>query len=459
MQDDRVTSKQRKRNLENYVYDFIENPPGHKTENGQLIVKHPGAKNPWSCYKCQEQLENNKLFVNHCKDKHQIDKFVYCCSCGYGSENSKSTGSHLRYCDGNVPEEHKRRFKCDLCRFSSNDENGLLVHNSVAHKEEYSEGLKEKEKGFKWTDTEFKYLAEVIHQLKKDKVRNVNKAAGDRLGKTEQAIQKIRTKTEYKILERQVKEKLVADERRRQEGGENSREQCKDRDNTEQLEVQESDRQHEEQVIRPLPTVYNEIPLDITTPQTVVRRRLPIVPPTPFDEDSMLSQMIIDQDPTITVSNTPSIQADTRLVQPMPTECRRLPQTPLDRSRITRQIDQAPKVRTETARRLGIGLQFTEGKPDYKKTAYLDAMNYKKTLGDETILDEVIKGYLEGDKTWNEVTKVIASEGFAKRKRKPRERKGPWMKNRRGTGTPVKPGYTSLLRKPTTKIKKQRSTR
>lgn len=238
-------------------------------------------------------------------------------------------------------------------------------------------------------------------------------------------MQKIRTKTEYKILERQVKEKLVADERRRQEGGENSREQCKDRDNTEQLEVQESDRQHEEQVIRPLPTVYNEILLDITTPQTVVRRRLPIVPPTPFDEDSMLSQMIIDQDPTVTVLNTPSIQADTRLAQPTPTECRRLPQTPLERSRITRQINQTPKVRTETARRLGIGLQFTEGKPDYKKTAYLDAMNYKNTLGYETILDEVIKGYLEGDKTWNEVTKVIASEGFAKRKRTPRERKGP----------------------------------
>ena len=77
MQDDRVTSKQKKRNLENYVYDFIENPPGYKNEKGQLIVKHPGAKNPWSRYMCQEQLASNKLFVKHCKDKHQIDKFVY----------------------------------------------------------------------------------------------------------------------------------------------------------------------------------------------------------------------------------------------------------------------------------------------------------------------------------------------------------------------------------------------
>lgn len=58
-------------------------------------------------------------------------------------------------------------------------------------------------------------------------------------------------------------------------------------------------------------------------------------------------------------------------------------------------------------------------------------MSQKNTLGDETILDEVVKGYLEGDKTWNEVTKAIASEGVTKSKKKPRERKGPWMKNRR----------------------------
>ena len=225
MQDGWVTSKQRKRKLENYVYDFIENPSGHKNEKGQLIVKHPGAKNRWSRYKWQEQLASNKLFSKHCKDKHQIDKFVYCCSCGYGSENSKSTGSYLRYYDGNVTEEHEREFKCDLCRLSSNDESGLLVHKSVAHKEEYNEGLKGNQKGFKWTDPEFKYLAEIIHQLKKDKVCNVNKAAGERLGRTEQAIQKVRTKMEYKRIESLVKEKLAEDERRRQEGGERSREQ------------------------------------------------------------------------------------------------------------------------------------------------------------------------------------------------------------------------------------------
>lgn len=42
----RVTSKQRKRNLEDYGYDFVRNPPGHINEKGQLVVKHPGARNP-----------------------------------------------------------------------------------------------------------------------------------------------------------------------------------------------------------------------------------------------------------------------------------------------------------------------------------------------------------------------------------------------------------------------------
>lgn len=42
----RVTSKRRKRNLEDYGYDFVRNPPGHINEKGQLAVKYPGARNP-----------------------------------------------------------------------------------------------------------------------------------------------------------------------------------------------------------------------------------------------------------------------------------------------------------------------------------------------------------------------------------------------------------------------------
>lgn len=128
------------------------------------------------------------------------------CTCGYGNESAMSTGAHLRYCDSAIPEEHLRKHKCDLFKFSTEDENGLLVHRSVAHKEQYNEELVAKEKCYKWTKPELGYLAEVILELKRAKTRNVNRA-GSRLGRTEQAVQKIGQKTEYRQIERGLKEK------------------------------------------------------------------------------------------------------------------------------------------------------------------------------------------------------------------------------------------------------------
>ena len=65
--------------------------------------------------------------------------------------------------------------------------------------------------------------------------------------------------------------------------------------------------------------VYFQIPLETQTPRAEVRRRmLPIVPPTPFDENTTLTQMLISQD--ISIVNTPSGR-------------RLLPETPIDRMR------------------------------------------------------------------------------------------------------------------------------
>ena len=127
--------------------------------------------------------------------------------CSYGSESAKSTGAHLRYCDGIIPEEHLRQHKCGIFQFSTDDANGLLVHLSVAHKEQYNKELVAKEKGYKWTKPELAYLAEMILELKRAKIRNVNKEAGSRLGRIEQAVQKIRQKAEYRQIERELKEK------------------------------------------------------------------------------------------------------------------------------------------------------------------------------------------------------------------------------------------------------------
>ena len=57
----------------------------------------------------------------------------------------------------------------------------------------------------RWTDIELEYLAETIRELKGNKIRNVNKVAGEEVGRTERAIQKIRTKSEYKQAEQSVR--------------------------------------------------------------------------------------------------------------------------------------------------------------------------------------------------------------------------------------------------------------
>ena len=114
----------------------------------------------------------------------------------------------MRYCTGTPPVEHQLKFKCDHCKFSSNTNNGLQVDLSVSHKSQYNENLK-KEKNYIWTGLEYEYLAAAVIELKKNKIRNMNKVAGEKLGRTERAIQKIRTGSEYKRAERKVKQQLT----------------------------------------------------------------------------------------------------------------------------------------------------------------------------------------------------------------------------------------------------------
>ena len=159
-------------------------------------------------------MATNKLFEKHVREKHQVSEFLYFCECGYSSLTARGTGTHKRSCDGNTTVEHQYECKCQLCPFSSQTENGVLVHKSVAHKAEYNKELKEKEKNFKYTEQELLYLARTIRQLKKDKTRDVNKVAGERIGRTTAAIVKIRTKTEYRQAEKQVKEEEEEHKRR-----------------------------------------------------------------------------------------------------------------------------------------------------------------------------------------------------------------------------------------------------
>lgn len=101
------------------------------------------------------------------------------------------------------------KFKCELCKFFSKTKNGIQVHINVSHKSLHNEKLKEKKKNFNWTKREFEYLARTVIEIKKNKVRIVSKAVGEKLGRSEQAIQKIQTGTDYKRAERKVQEEIA----------------------------------------------------------------------------------------------------------------------------------------------------------------------------------------------------------------------------------------------------------
>lgn len=63
-----------------------------------------------------------------------------------------------------------------------------------------------------WTEAEYEYLAETIRDLKSKKIRNVNKVAAEKLGRTEQGIVKIRTKTSCKQAKIRLREKISTKE-------------------------------------------------------------------------------------------------------------------------------------------------------------------------------------------------------------------------------------------------------
>ena len=426
-----------------------------------------------------------------------------------------------------------------MCKFTSKTENGLVVHRSVSHKEEYNEELQEKEKNYRWTDIELEYLAETIRELKGKKIRNVNKVAGEELGRTEVAIQKIRTKSEYEQAEQRVRmreervaQRLVVEQNEIVELSE----EIEHRENSNEMGVvrtEEESNGNNEQSIQVGNTpnrnnevdrnVYFQIPLETQTPRAEVRRRmLPVVPPTPFDKNTTLTQMLISQD--ISIVNTPSGRrllpetpidrmrrrsaslpnisnnspSDTpittpngntarsinppiqyavnppvqyavsppvqyavnppavqyavnspinyvvgrnlrsrTLVNPVIANNQRLIQARRNQVSSEQEIDSTPRRTIEyrimsnnRRERLPSRLMRDENrKPDYKRTAYLDARSYSETLDESNELDRKLKIYLQGELEWEEVTKIIATE--ENKVKKVRQRKGPWMKNRR----------------------------
>ena len=111
----------------------------------------------------------------------------------------------MRYTCGSPREEHTRKLKCQLCKFSTESEAGLQVHLARKHPDIRNENLLQKEENFRWTIQELEFLVELIQKLKKEGVKHVNKVVAELLpNRSEVAIQKIRTKQEYKQAERKL---------------------------------------------------------------------------------------------------------------------------------------------------------------------------------------------------------------------------------------------------------------
>ena len=101
---------------------------------------------------------------------------------------------HKRYCTGTPPEEPSQIHKCQHCKFLTNFETALSAHFSRAHPSLHNDQLKEKTRNFQWTESEFPFLAETTVELNQRKVRDINQAASKIIGRSHQAIEKIRTK-------------------------------------------------------------------------------------------------------------------------------------------------------------------------------------------------------------------------------------------------------------------------
>ena len=145
-----------------------------------------------------------------------------CHGCEYHSGNPNSVARHLRYCTGPLVRKGK---PCPKCPFSSETENGLKVHISTVHPEEWNKALPTKRRNFRWDDAGYRFVASKVLEFKRKNVRGVNEAIAALLpDRSAEAIRKIRSKAEFKAILRELSELDQSNE-----GGDENPETVRDR--------------------------------------------------------------------------------------------------------------------------------------------------------------------------------------------------------------------------------------
>lgn len=135
---------------------------------------------------------------------------------------------------------------------------------------------------------------------------NVNKAADEKLGRTEQAIQKIRTGSDIKWAERKIKDQLASQQT--QSDKEVSKEVCQIETDTNipQTPTHISRKSFINEVNRTIDENQEQAPVPVSlnscasefipeTPKTTITRQLPVVPPTPIQENRTITIMLLQQ--------------------------------------------------------------------------------------------------------------------------------------------------------------------
>ena len=138
----------------------------------------------------------------------------------------------------------------------------------------------------------------------------------------------------------------------------------------------------------------------------VVKWHPPIALPTPMSS-SYFSDLLL---------NKPSIRIGATLASINITQRRSLPLIP-------------PRTPSQATSDIITGSVPNGNNTDYKRNAYLDAIQYSDCLKEEKDPNKIVKRYLSGSIPLADVAKIIATEESRLQRKGPRRKKDLWMQN------------------------------
>ena len=168
---------------------------------------HPGQGKAFTCPECGQTCADNRALGKHLQTIHKLSTWDYrCAECGYRGDTARAVGTHLRTCKGLQQDDPARQVACQYCPKKFASFQGLQVHVSRKHPEEYNEQLPTK-RTMLWSQLELDELARTEIEVRQVGVRDINQELSKRFPhRTTSAIATIRKGRKHKarisLLER-----------------------------------------------------------------------------------------------------------------------------------------------------------------------------------------------------------------------------------------------------------------